>query len=91
MRIIDDNITPDNSSWSAVQTKRERETEGDREREIEWQGNKREREQEEEGTERERERELQMFFMMGFDSAISRFLPLLVNKSYRKKSEKGKT
>ena len=33
-------------------------------------------------------KELETFFMMGFDSAT---LALLVNKSYRKKSEKGKT
>ena len=44
MRIIDDNITQHNSSWSAAQTKREREREREsdkgRQREIEWQRNK---------------------------------------------------
>ena len=93
MRIID-NITPHNSSWSAAQTKRESERERERERERQKETErdrvtekKNVNEKKKEGT----ERELQMFFMMGFDSAISGFLPLLVKKSYRIITEKGKT
>ena len=38
---------------------------------------------------RQREKEIGIFFMMGFDSATSSFLALLVNKSYRKKQKKA--
>ena len=36
-----------------------------------------------------REKEIGIFFMIGFDSATSSFLALLVNKSYRKKQKKA--
>ena len=79
MRIRDDDITPHNISKSAVSTKKQRERERERERE-------RKREREKEGkkpysTERKRDR---IISMMGFDSATSNFLALLVNKLDRK-------
>ena len=39
---------------------------------------------------RKREKETEIFSMIGFDTATSIFLTLLINKSYRKKTEKGK-
>ena len=87
-RIIDADITPQNSSWSVASTKSVCESERDRVREIN--GERKEERKSKRQREREREIELEIFFMLGFNSAASSFLALLVNKSYRKKNWKAK-
>ena len=75
-----DHITPLNSSRSAASTKRERV--GEREK-----VNQREKER---NPNQQSERPIRILSTMGFDSASSSSLVLLKNKSFRKKTEKGK-
>ena len=66
------------------QIERDRVREKEREREI-----KREAEREKKKRKpTDRERKIGIFSMIGFDSSISCFLALLINKPYRKKTEK---
>ena len=66
-----------------VQHKQELRREREREKEIECE-REREQKSQSKNTQRERERELGIFSMMGFESASSSFLALLVIKPNRK-------